>query len=219
MLDFAAARRMMVDGQVRTADVTDLQLLAAMQEVPRERFLADDKAVLAYLDVDLPLGEGRERRMLKPMVLAKLIQLAEIGETDRVLDVGCGSGYAAAVLGRLAVQVTALEEDSALARRARTALAAVGSTNVKVVVGRLAEGWPADGPYDAILLEGATEIVPEPLLRQLRSGGRLVGVKGAGPGGKATLYRAINGEFSGRAAFEATAALLPGFAQQPKFVF
>ncbi len=221
MTDFAAARRMMVDGQVRTADVTDPRLIAAMLEVPRERFLADEKIALAYLDLDLPLGEGGRapRRLLKPMVLAKLIQLAAIGATDRVLDVGCGTGYAAAVLSRLAAQVVALEEDTGLARRANAALAATDAANVKVVSGPLSDGWSADGPYDAILLEGATEIVPEPLLRQLRNGGRLACVVGAGPGGKATLYRAIDGEFSGRPAFEAAAALLPGFAKQPKFVF
>ena len=221
MTDFAAARRMMVDGQVRTADVTDLRLISAMLEVPRERFVADEKAALAYLDLDLPLGEGDRalRRLLKPMVLAKLIQLAGIGDTDRVLDVGCGTGYSAAVLGRLAAQVVALEEDTGLARRASAALAATGAANVKVVSGRLADGWPSDGPYDAILLEGATEIVPGSLLRQLRNGGRLACVMGGGPGGKAILYRAIDGEFSGRPAFEAASTLLPGFAQQPKFVF
>src|SRR5262245_35215137 len=119
MTDFAAARRMMVDGQVRTADVTELRLIEAMLEVPRERFVPDGKAALAYLDLDLPIGDaGRGRRLIKPMVLAKLIQLAEIGDRDRVLDVGCGSGYAAAVLARLAIQVVALEQDSALAREA-----------------------------------------------------------------------------------------------------
>ncbi len=220
MTDFAAARRMMVDCQVRTADVTDLRLIAAMLELPRERFVPDEKAALAYLDLDLPVGEGgRSRRLLKPMVLAKLIQLAEIGERDRVLDVGCGTGYSAALLARLAAQVVALEEDTALARRAGAAFAAAGAANLKVVSGALASGWPAEAPYDAILLEGATEIVPEALLRQLRHGGRLACVMGAGPGGKAMLYRAIDGEFSGRAAFEASAALLPGFAKQPSFVF
>ena len=95
MTDFAAARRMMVDGQVRTADVTDPRLLAAMLELPRERFFPEEKAALAYLDLDVPVSEagGPVRRLLKPMVLAKLIQLAELRGTDRVLDVGCATGY------------------------------------------------------------------------------------------------------------------------------
>ena len=130
MLDFATARRMMVDGQVRTADVTDARILEAMLEMPRERFLPDGKSQLAYLDIDLPVGEGgarSPRRMLKPMVLAKLLQAAEIGETDCVLDIGCGSGYTAALVGKLAGSVVALEQDDALLKQAKAALS--GSPN------------------------------------------------------------------------------------------
>ena len=122
MTDFAAARRHMVDGQVRTADVTDLRIIAAMLEVPRERFVPPASAALAYLDLDVPVGE-RPRRLLKPMVLAKLIQAAEIEATDRVLDVGCATGYGAAVLARIAGQVVALEQDAGLAKAASAALA------------------------------------------------------------------------------------------------
>ena len=116
MTDFAAARRMMVDGQVRTADVTDLRLLAAMLELPRERFCPEDKASLAYLDLDVPVSEQGQpvRRLLKPMVLAKLIQAADIAETDHVLDVGCATGYSTALLTRLAGSVVGLGEDAAL---------------------------------------------------------------------------------------------------------
>jgi protein-L-isoaspartate(D-aspartate) O-methyltransferase len=221
MTDFAATRRMMVDGQVRTADVTDQRLLAAMLEVPRERFLTSDKAPLAYLDLDaLVSGPGDPpRRMLKPMVLAKLIQMAEIGETDLVLDVGCLTGYSSAILGRLAGSVVALEEDAALARQAEATLAELGGPSANIVTGPLAAGWPANGPYDAIVLEGATEVVPEALLGQLTGGGRLVCVLGRGPAAKAMLYRSIDGESSGRPVFDAVAPLLPGFAKQPVFVF
>ena len=220
MLDFATARRMMVDGQVRTADVTDPRILEAMLALPRERFMPGDKAQFAYLDIDMPVGEGgarSPRRMLKPMVLAKLLQAAEIGETDRVLDIGCGSGYTAALLGKLAGSVVALEQDDALLKQAKTALS--GSPNVTAVAGPLVGGAASNGPYDAIVLEGATDVVPTALIGQLKEGGRLVCVLDAGAVGKAMLYRLIGGELSGRPIFDATAPLLPGFEKPPVFVF
>ena len=216
MIDLTAARRMMVDGQVRTADVTDLRILAAMLEVPRERFVPAGKAELAYSDLDLPVGEGR-RRLLKPMVLGKLLQLLDIQDTDRVLDVGCATGYSSALLGRLAGSVVALEEDAALARAAGEALA--GLSNVTVVSGPLVQGAPQSGPYDVILLQGATEVAPEELLRQLKDGGRLACIRAEGPAGKAVLYRNTDGEVSGRPVFDASAPLLPGFKRAPSFVF
>ncbi len=215
MTDFATARRHMVDGQVRTADVTDLRIISAMFEVPRERFMPPASAALAYLDLDVPVGATR--RLLKPMVLAKLIQAAELDATDRVLDAGCATGYTAAVLARVAGQVVALEQDSGLAKAASEALAPL--QNVAVVRGSLAEGWPQGSPYDAIVLEGATEIVPHALCQQLKEGGRLVCVLGSGPGSKAMLYRRSGSEVGGRAIFDATAALLPGFAKTPVFAF
>ncbi len=223
MADFAAARRMMVDGQVRTSDVTDLRLLDAMLAVPREQFVPAPKAALAYLDCDVPLQDGVEercaRRLLKPMVLAKLIQAAAPAEGDRVLDLGCATGYAGALLSRLAGAIVALDDDEGLAREARQNLAAAGCGNVEVVRGSLAAGWPAGAPYDVILIEGAVETIPAALNGQLRAGGRLVCVRGAGPASKAMLYRMDGGEVSGRPIFDASAPLLPGFAQAPGFVF
>jgi protein-L-isoaspartate(D-aspartate) O-methyltransferase len=220
MVDFAAARRMMVDGQVRTADVTDLRLLAAMLELPRERFFPEEKASLAYLDTDVMVSEPGlpVRRLLKPMVLAKLIQAAEIGETDRVLDVGCATGYSTALLSHLAGFVVGLEEDDTLARQAPEALSALGISNAKIAAGRLARGCPQDGPYDVILLQGSIEVVPPPLLDQLKDGGRLACVLGRSPG-RAMVYRRIEGELSGRPMFDAAAPVLPGFAQPAAFVF
>ena len=215
MTDFAAARRNMVDGQVRTADVTDLRIISAMLDVPREAFLPPAKAALAYLDLDVPLGNGR--CLMKPMVLAKLIHAADLAGTDRVLDVGCVTGYAAAVLARIAGQVVALEQDAGLAQPARVALSPL--PNVTVQSGPLTEGWPAGGPYDAIVVEGATEFAPEPLLRQLADGGRLVCVLGSGPGAKAMLYRRSGQDSGGRAIFDAAAPLLPGFVKPPQFAF
>jgi protein-L-isoaspartate(D-aspartate) O-methyltransferase len=216
MIDFAVARRHMVDGQVRTADITDLRIIAAMSEIPREQFVPPDVAPFAYLDQDLPVGEGT-RRLLKPMVFAKLVQAAEIAAGDRVLDVGCVTGYGAAVLARIAGQVIALEQDAGLAEKARAALAAL--PNVSVVVGPLIAGWPQSAPYDAIVLEGATEIAPHAFLPQLRDGGRLVCILGGGPGSRAMLYYRSGKELGGRPIFDATAAVLPGFAKAPSFAF
>ncbi len=216
MTDFATARRYMVDGQVRTADVTDLRIISAMMDIPREHFVPPTSAELAYLDIDLPLGDGL-RRLLKPMVFAKLIHAADIASSDRVLDVGCTTGYGAAVLARIAGQVIALEQDAGLAQAARTALAA--QSNVSVVTGPLTAGWPQGGPYDVIVLEGATEIVPQAFLSQLREGGRLVCVQGSVPGAKGMLYCRSGHEMGGRPIFDATAGLLPGFAEAPVFAF
>jgi protein-L-isoaspartate(D-aspartate) O-methyltransferase len=217
MTDFATARRHMVDGQVRTADVTDLRILDAMLEIPRERFVAPASAALAYLDLDLPVGESGSRRLLKPMVLAKLIHAADISPSDRVLDVGCASGYGAAVLARIAGHVVALEQDADLVQAARTALS--GQPNVSVVSGILTGGWPQDSPYDAIVLEGATETPPETYLGQLKEGGRLVCIQGSEPGSKAMLYCRTGNELGWRQLFDATAAVLPGFAKTPVFAF
>ena len=223
MIDFAAARRMMVDGQVRTSDVTDLRIISAMLDVPRERFLPPEQAELAYLDLDVPATAPATgapvRRLLKPMVLTKLIQAAGIEQGDHVLDVGCATGYSSAILARLAASVVALEEDPGLARLAADNLREFDGGRIEVVPGPLAEGCPAQAPYDAILLNGASEIVPKALLRQLKDGGRLVGVVGRAPAAKAMLYRAAGGEFSGWRIFDATAALLPGFGAPAAFVF
>ena len=236
MTDFAAQRRMMVDGQVRTADVTDLRLLAAMLDLPRERFFPDDKVSLAYLDLDTSVSAPGQpvRRLLKPMVLAKLIQAAGIAATDHVLDVGCASGYSTALLAYLAGSVVGLEEDAALARQAADAMSSAGKSSagmssadklgadkstVKIVTGPLARGCAGEGPYDVILLEGSAEVVPPALFDQLKEGGRLVCVLGRGPQGKAMFYRRAEGDFSGRPVFDAAATALPGFAKPPEFVF
>ena len=222
MIDFATARRMMVDGQIRTSDITDLRLVAAVLELPRERFVPESKAGLAYLDLDIavtPETGGEARHLLKPMVLAKLLQAADVQDSDDVLDVGCATGYSAAVLARLAHSVVALEQDPTLVRHARENLQAVNAAKATAVSGSLVAGWPARAPYDVILLDGATEVAPEALFHQLKDGGRLVTVLGRTPNGRAMLYTSASGDVSGRPIFDAAAATLPGFAAVPAFVF
>jgi protein-L-isoaspartate(D-aspartate) O-methyltransferase len=222
MIDFAMARRMMVEGQVRPNDVTDLRIIAAMLEVPRERFLPPSKALLAYLALDLPIVEepdGRpRRRMLKPMLLAKMIQVAGIRDTDSVLDVGCASGYSSAIIAQLARNVVGLEEEATLTLSARENLYAVGITSVSTETGPLSVGYAPRAPYDVIFLQGATEVEPQTLFPQLREGGRLVCVRGAAAG-KAIVYRRSGDDVSGWPVFDATASVLPGFAAAPAFVF
>jgi protein-L-isoaspartate(D-aspartate) O-methyltransferase len=222
-MDFVEARNRMVDGQVRTADVTDLRILAAMLELSRERFVHPDQAELAYADLDVPLrgesGSRSGRCLLRPRTLAKLIHAADVSPHDHVLDLGCATGYGAAVLARLATDVVAVEEDPALAALASKALGACGIHNLSVVTGPLTVGWPAKQPYDLILLEGASEVVPRMLFAQLREGGRLACIAGRGLSARATLYRSAGGSVSGRAVFDAAAPVLPGFVEPPTFVF
>jgi protein-L-isoaspartate(D-aspartate) O-methyltransferase len=185
--------------------------------VPREQFVPPAMASQAYRDGDVSLGHGRA--LLRPIVLGKLLQGALIGPTERVLVVGCGTGYSAAVLAHMGMAVFALEEDADLARRAEAALAETGAGRVKVVIGPLTAGWPDGGPYDLILLDGAIEIAPDALGRQLSPTGRLAAVFGRGPAAKATIYRRIEQQLVGRPIFDAAAPLLPGFAAPPAFVF
>ena len=216
MADFAALRRTMVDTQVRPADVTDHPLIQAMLETPRELFVPQSSTGLAYLDLDLPVG-GDGRRLLMPMVLAKMLQALNIAPEDRALDVGCATGYAAALLSQLAVSVVALEEDEGLLRAAKTTLARTG--NIEVVQGLLVDGYHAAAPYDVILVEGCIEVGPERLCQQLADGGRLVCISGTGPATKATLYRRDLDDMTSQAIFDASGTSLPGFAKPAAFVF
>ena len=221
MSGISAARQKMVDGQVRPSDVTDIRIIDAMLAVPREAFVPENKRALAYLDLDLHVSEGSsaKRFLIKPVVLAKMLQAAEIKQTDRVLVVGCATGYAAAVVAQFVGQVTATESDSTLAAKAAAVLAQIGCGNVAVRTAAAADGDPANAPYDVILLNGATEIVPERLYGQLQDGGRLVGVFATSQPPLATLVTRSHGDFGYRALFDAYAPVLPGMERVPAFVF
>ncbi|MFG1417143.1 protein-L-isoaspartate O-methyltransferase [Xanthobacter sp. V0B-10] len=223
MIDFVELRRGMVDGQVRTNDVTDHRIVGAMLDIPREKFVPPALKSLAYIDDDLEIrpasGSAPARYLLEPMILARLVQLADVDEKDHVLDVGAGTGYGAALLSRLAQQVVALEEDAELAAAADKTLSDLGVGNVAVMQGPLAAGWPAEADYDLIVIEGAVEVIPDRLFAQLKEGGRLVAVIGEGGAGRATIFTKIAGHPSERVAFNAAVPLLHGFKAAPRFVF
>ena len=210
-----AARNMMVDSQVRPNKVTDGRIVAAMRALPRERFLPPALAPLAYADEDVPLGGGRY--LLEPMVIARLAQLAAAGAGARALVVAAGTGYGAALLAACGADVTALEADASLRVLARAAL----PPEVAVVAGEPGDGWPADAPYDIVLIEGAVEDLPEALAGQVkRDGGRLVMVRaGAGPVGQAVLGTWGGDGFVFRPEFDCATPALPALRRKPRFVF
>ena len=221
MSGFSTARQNMVDCQVRPSDVTDTRIIDAMLEVPREAFVPQNQRAMAYLDLDLDVSEGgsAKRYLIKPAVTARMLQAAEIKDTDKVLVAGCATGYTAAVVAKFASQVTATESDPALAAKAKAALAELGLGNVTVGTAAVADGDQANAPYDVIVLNGATEIVPEGLYRQLREGGRLVGVFATTKPPRAVIVSHSHDDFGDRALFDAVAPVLPGLERRPAFVF
>ncbi|MDX2259710.1 MAG: protein-L-isoaspartate O-methyltransferase [Hyphomicrobiaceae bacterium] len=223
IVDVALQRKNMVESQVRPSDVTDRRIPRAMGDIAREAFVPTHLRAIAYMDEDLTLvraAPGRPARgLMSPRAFARLVQLAAIEPTDVVLDVGCATGYSSAVIARLAETVVALESDPELAEIATRTLRDAGADNVVVVAGDLALGYAAEGPYDAIVVEGAIEDVGESLLDQLKDAGRLVAIKSAGPVSRATLWRRLGATFDEREVFEASAPVLPGFALPRTFVF
>lgn len=223
--DFQELRVKMVDGQVRTTDVTDADILSALLAIPREEFVPARLRALAYIDEDVQIAEGQiaegrpGRFLMRASPFAKLVQLAGVRAGDLVLDVGAGTGYSSAVLARIAGFVVALESDAALAGEAGERLAALGCENVSVVEGPLAAGHAAQAPYDVILVEGAVDEVSPELISQLKDGGRLVAVVGEGNSGRATLWLKEDGLVSSRAAFNAAVPALDAFRREPAFEF
>ena len=206
VLDFASARTMMVDGQIRPNKVTDPRIIAAMRSVARERFLPPALASLAYVDIEVELGAGRV--LPQPMVTARLLQLAELRGGDRVLVIGAGTGYSAALLAACGAVVTALDT--------KVGIASVGVTWAS---GPLEAGWAAGGPYDLILIDGAVADFPAAFATQLAPNGRLVGVQVSGG-----IGRAVRGIVAGASLrvvpmFDCNAAVLPGLSHAAGFVF
>ncbi len=217
MTDYAAARQNMIESQVRPNGITDSRIIAAMEQVAREDFVPEGRKAVAYVDEDVQLSPAQgQRYLIEAMAFAKLVQLAQVKPSDRVLCVGAGSGYGSAVLAQLGASVVALESDAALVAVARKTLGGL----VKVVEGGLEAGAKALGPFDVIVLEGRVAEVPPALLGQLAEGGRLVAVVGETEMAKACVYTQGQHGAAMRQAFDASVAALPGFLKKkPAFVF
>ncbi len=231
MLDFSPVstlptdrRKTMVDCQLRTFDVTNAEVIDAFLATPREQFIASQDLAVVYSDALQTVTSGDARRvLLAPMALARLLQNAEIDRGSRVLDVGGGSGYSAAIIALLAGSVVALEADAGFSAAAAAKFAKLGLENVRTVTGSLAHGASAEGPFDVILVNGAVEEGLDHLFAQLAPGGRLLCVmKASGQGGrngKAIRYDRISADVSSRFLFDAAAPVLPEFARKQQFLF
>ncbi|MGE7471218.1 protein-L-isoaspartate O-methyltransferase family protein [Bosea sp. NPDC003192] len=211
MSSFAELRRMMVDCQLRTYDVTDRAVLAAADTVPREAFLPGELSHLAYLDRQEPLP-GTGRALPAPMVTARMIQVLDLQPGEEALEYGGGSGYGAALMAEMGARTTLLEPDEAALALARTAFAQPG-----VVAAELVASLPKERRFDAILVSGSCETQPEPIFHHVREGGRLVVIEGAGRSARVMLYRKAGESLSGRPVFDAAAPALREFRKAEVF--
>jgi protein-L-isoaspartate(D-aspartate) O-methyltransferase len=215
---YVVARACMVNSQVRPNRVNDVRIIDAMRRIPRERFLPAAQRHLAYLDEDIPLGNGRF--MMEPMVLARLLQQAVLRENERVLVVAAGPGYGAAVLDACGCKVFALEEDPDLIRLARAVLPQQ-APGVTLVSGPLVEGCPAEGPFDLILIEGAVPDIPPALTEQIAPhSGRLIGVMcGEGRVTQAVMGERTRAGLRTTMLFDCATPVLPSLRRTPSFEF
>jgi len=217
MFNFSSARDHMVECQIRTSDVTDLDVLRAFRNIKRENFVPKSQQALAYGDAHIQLGEGRV--MMRPRDFAKMVQAADIAPTDVVLDIACGRGYSSAVLAQLGETVVGLEENDEAVTKATEQLVAADVTNAAVVKGDLKSGASEHGPFNVIFVNGAVSKLPKTWLDQLANGGRLVCLVQNGPMGRVCVYTKAGDTIGERVIFDASAPTLPGFAAAPEFVF
>lgn len=215
MTDFAARRMMMVDTQVRTADVTKFPIIDAMLSVPREQFVPREQVEAAYVSENIRIAPHRV--VLEPRTLGKLLDAINVESNDLVLDIGIGYGYSSAVIASMAEAVIGVEEDASLANEAQSLLSEHGADNVLVHTGPLTEGAAQHGPYDVIIVQGSVEELPPALIDQLKEGGRIGCVFMEGALGVVRIGYKIDGEMSWRYAFNASAPVLPGFEKQTTF--
>lgn len=216
MSDFATLREVMVDTQIRPSDVTKFPVLDAMLKIPRELFVPRDKREVAYIGESVPLGNGRV--VMDPRTLAKLLDALDVTQDELVLDIGSGLGYSSAILSRLAEAVVALEDDATRVAESEEALQEMGLDNVCVLEGVLQEGAAQHGPYDVILIQGAVEVIPQPIVDQLKDGGRIGVIFANGMHGEARIGYKLDGRLTWRFAFNAVLPRLEGFRKAKEFI-
>jgi len=214
-MDFARARDIMVESQVRPSDVTDSRIVHAMRMLPRERFAPAHKKAFAYADMELEVAPGRS--LLRPRDLAKLIQALAPQAGERALEIAGATGYGAAVLAACCKEVITLDPDADLSFAARSALESCGVTNAKTVSTAAVDGWKDEAPYEVILLNGAAEIVPEAWIEQLAPGGRLGVIVREGAAGAARIYTRTGDASAFRTAFDAFPPVAPGLTRPHAF--
>lgn len=217
-MDLEQARLNMIESQVRTWEVLDQAVLDTLQQVKREEFVPEKYRDLAFADMEIPLGAGEQ--MLTPKMEARMVQELDVRKTDKVLLVGTGSGYVAALLAKLGGQVVAVDRNKDFTHAAARRLAGHAITNVQLVTGDAAAGWPAQAPYDAILLSGSVPVLPEAIQSQLAVGGRLLAVVGEPPVMTAELVTRVSDRAFNRVGlFETSIPPLCGVKQPERFVF
>lgn len=217
MLDYSAARKHMINSQIRTNDVTDAALLSAFKSVPRETFVPASKKALSYSDVHIHTGD--ERYILRPRDYSKMLDAADIKPTDIVLDIACGRGYSTAILAGVAETVVGLEDDEVRVDQASELLLNADITNAAIVKGALKSGAREHGPFDVILVNGSVSEVPSTWLDQLANGGRLVAVVQNGPIGRVIVFKRAGDAIGERIVFDASVPALPGFGRVEEFTF
>ena len=217
MTTAASARDYMIDCQLRPNEVNDERIIDAISAVPREQFVPKSKRGIAYVDEDICVGN--DRYLLEPVTFARMIVAAETGENDLILDIGCATGYSAAVLAQLCGTVVALEVDEDLYKTAEKTLADMEVMNAAVVKGKHQDGVAKQGAFDVIFMNGAVSDIPAKLLKQLAVGGRLVCVKTIGGVGRATRIRKTEDGIEEQVLFDAHVKDLPGFSRPAGFVF
>lgn len=217
-MNLEQARYNMIEQQIRPWEVLDATVLDLLKQVPREAFVPAQYAGLAFADIEIPLGHGQS--MLSPKLEARMLQSLGIRKTDKVLEVGTGSGYMTALLARLAGEVVSVELVEALAASARASLHQQGVSNVTVHVGDAAQGWANDAPYDVIVLTGSVPVLADAFRAQLKSGGRLLAIVGEAPVMEATLVTRVDDDaFRSEKLFEICAPVLANAPVPTRFSF